>query len=141
MSVVVGVDGSGPSIEALRFAAAEARLRGASLRVVHGFTIPITGSWTAGAVVDAEPFEQAARNLVEEAITAVGSDLEGLVVERVVEVGGAVSVLLDHASRDDLVVVGSRGHGGFKGLLLGSVSQQVATHAPCPVVIVRGDHD
>lgn len=74
-------------------------------------------------------------------MTAVGGDLEGLDVEKVVEVGSAVTVLMDHTSADDLAVVGSRGRGGFKGLLLGSVSQQLVLHAPCPVVVVRGVED
>ena len=139
MTVIVGIDGSEQSMEALQFAAEEAKLRHVPLRVVHAFEVPITGAWTAGAVIDPEPFEQIARNLVDNAITALGSDLEGVaVVERVVEPGGVVTVLMDGASKDDLIVVGSRGLGGFKGLLLGSVSHQVALHAPCPVVVVRG---
>ena len=140
-AVIVGVDGSDQSMDALQFAATEARLRQVPLRVVHAFTIPVTGSWTAGAVVDPEPFERNARHLVDGALTAVGSDLEGIEVEPIVEVGGAVTAILERSSNDDLVVVGSRGRGGFKGLLLGSVSQQVVLHAPCPVVVVRGAHD
>jgi nucleotide-binding universal stress UspA family protein len=139
--VVVGIDGSDESMNALQFAATEARLRQVPLRVVHGFTIPAAVTWTGGPVVGPEPFEHIARHLVDDTLTAVGSDLEGIDVERVVEIGGAVSVLLNHASTDDLIVVGSRGRGGFKGLLLGSVSQQVVVHAPCPVVVVRGADD
>lgn len=139
MRVIVGIDGSEQSMEALRFAAGEAKLRRVPLRVVHAFEIPIAGAWSVGAAIDPEPFEQIARNLVDGALTALGADLDGLgVVERVVEVGGIVSVILEGVARDDLVVVGSRGRGGFKGLLLGSVSQQVVLHAPCPVVVVRG---
>ncbi len=139
--VVVGIDGSGQSMEALRFAASEARFRHVPLRVVHAVGVPMTDAWTVGAVADPEPFVSVGRHLVDGALTAVGSDLEGLDVEQVVEVGSAVSVLIDHASDDDLVVVGSRGRGGFKGLLLGSVSQQLVLHAPCPVVVVRGGED
>jgi nucleotide-binding universal stress UspA family protein len=91
--------------------------------------------------VDPDPFERIAERLVDDSLTAVGSDLQGIEVERVIEPGGSVAVLLDHASSDDLIVVGSRGRGGFKGLLLGSVSQQVVLHAPCPVVVVRGEED
>ena len=141
MTVIVGIDGSDQSAEALQFAAGEAKLRRVPLRVVHAFEMPITGSWTAGAVVDPEPFERVARQLVDGALTALGPELEGIDVERVVEPGGVVSVLIDRAEKDDLVVVGSRGRGGFKGLLLGSVSQQVMLHAPCPVVVVRGGTD
>lgn len=136
-AVIVGVDGSDESMDALQFAATEARLRRVPLRVVHAFTILATDLWTAGIVMDPEPFQRNARQLVDGALTAVGSDLEGIEVEPIVELGGAVTVILEHLSNDDLVVVGSRGRGGFKGLLLGSVSQQLVLHAPCPVVVVR----
>lgn len=138
-AVVVGVDGSDQSIEALRFAAAEARLRHATLRVVHAFDVPTTGSWSAGVIIDREPFERVAHQVVDSALTALGAELEGLDVEQCVDGGGAVPVLIGRASADDLLVVGSRGRGGFKGLLLGSVSQQLVLHAPCPVVVVRGE--
>ncbi len=138
MTVIVGIDGSEQSMQALRFAAGEAELRKVPLRVVHAFEVPITGAWSAGAAIDPEPFEQIARRLLDGALTALGDELDGLgVVERVVAPGGAVSVILERAKKDDLVVVGSRGRGGFTGLLLGSVSQQVVLHAPCPVVVVR----
>jgi nucleotide-binding universal stress UspA family protein len=137
-AVVVGVDGSDPSVEALRFAAAEARFRGLPLRVVHAWMMPVTGSWPAGPGLDREPFERQARGTVERALAAVGSELAGLAVETIVELGSASAVLFGHCTADDIVVVGSRGQGGFRGLLLGSVSQQVVLHAPCPVVVVRG---
>jgi nucleotide-binding universal stress UspA family protein len=142
MTVIVGIDGSDESIEALRFAAGEAKLRQVPLRLVHAFEVPITGTWTAQVAFDPAPFEESARQLLDGAILAVGEDLEGVaVVERVVESGPSASVIMQHAYKDDLVVVGSRGRGGFKGLLLGSVSQQVVLHAPCPVVVVRGRSD
>ena len=140
-AVIVGIDGSDPSIDALRFAATEARLRQVPLRVVHAWMVPVVGLPMDGAVLTPEPFERQARRTVESALTAVGGELVGVEVERVVEIGGAVTVLLEQASKDDLVVVGSRGRGGFVGLLLGSVSQQVVLHAPCPVVVVRGPGD
>ncbi len=139
--VVVGIDGSRQSMAALLFAASEARLRRVPLRVVHAFEVPMTGRWMTEGVLDPEPFERAAHQLADAALTAVGGDLEGLDVEQVVELGSGVSALMRHSSADDLVVVGSRGRGGFKGLLLGSVSQQVVLHAPCPVVVVRGAED
>ncbi len=137
MNVVVGIDGSDQALEALRFAAEEAKLRNATLLVVSGVVFPFAEYWTDIADLDPDLFLERSRRLVEDALIAVGDDLEGVDVERVVEPGPAISVLLDHASADDLVVVGSRGRGGFKGLLLGSVSQQVLLHAPCPVVVVR----
>jgi nucleotide-binding universal stress UspA family protein len=66
------------------------------------------------------------------------SETPEIEIERVTAEGPAARVLIDAVGEDDLLVVGSRGHGGFSSLLLGSVSQQCAHHAPCPVVIVRG---
>jgi nucleotide-binding universal stress UspA family protein len=137
-AVVVGVDGSDASVDALRFAATEARLRDVPLRVVHAWIVPVAASWTAGAVLDPEPFERQADRTVENALAAVGRDLEGIEVETVIQVGSSTAVLFEHCSKEDLLVVGSRGRGGFAGLLLGSVSQQAVLHAPCPVVVVRG---
>jgi len=77
--------------------------------------------------------------MVDDALTAIGSDLEGIDVERVVDMGGPAPMLLAHTSNDDIIVVGSRGRGGFKGLLLGSVGQQVVDR-PCDRARgVRGD--
>ena len=76
--IVVGVDGSDASMDALRFAAVEARLRGAPLRVVCGWSPPVTGKWPAGVVSEPEPFERAARQTVDAMITAIGSELEGV---------------------------------------------------------------
>ena len=135
--VVVGVDGSDHSMDALRFAAREARLRGGPLRVVCGWTPPVIGEFPAPAILDPEPFELAARHTLDSMMAAVGSELEGIEVETVAAAGGAATAILTHCADADLAVVGSRGRGGFKGLLLGSVSQQVVLHAPCPVVVVR----
>jgi len=136
-SVLAGVDGSDASMDALRFAAVEARLRGRPLRVVHAWTAPTVGFPPIDDVKEMDAHERRARMLVDHALTAVGGDLEGLTVDRVVVPGVPAWVLVDQASAEDLLVVGSRGRGGFVGLLLGSVSQQVVVHAPCPVVVVR----
>ena len=134
--VVVGVDGSDHSLEALRFAANEARLRNVALRVVTGWTPPVNDGFLGAPIPDPTLYERAAHNTMESMITAVASELEGVEVETVSDVGEAAAIL-DHCADADLVVVGSRGRGGFKGLLLGSVSHQVVQHAPCPVVVVR----
>ena len=147
--VVVGVDGSAGAREALRWAAAEARLRHTRLRVVHASS---PGFFSAGGAgygypyiggsVDTLPgagysdLRQAAEELVERLIIDVGADADDLEIDRRVVDGGPVEVLIHEVAKGDLLVVGSRGHGGFAGLLLGSVSQQCAHHAPCPVVIV-----
>jgi nucleotide-binding universal stress UspA family protein len=147
--VAVGVDGSVGAREALRWAAAEARLRRTRLRVVHASR---SGFFTAGGAgygypyiggsVDTLPgagfndLRRAAEELVEQVIADVGAEAEDLEIDRRIVEGGAVEVLIHEVCERDLLVVGSRGHGGFAGLLLGSVSQQCAHHAPCPVVIV-----
>jgi nucleotide-binding universal stress UspA family protein len=78
-----------------------------------------------------------AEDPLERAIAEIARDADGVEIESKVVEGGAAEVLVEAVGGDDLLVVGSRGHGGFAGLLLGSVSQQCAQHAPCPVVIVR----
>jgi nucleotide-binding universal stress UspA family protein len=81
-----------------------------------------------------ERLEAGAEQLLESELEAV--DVSGIEVDRLVEPRNPVDALLESAGNSDLLVVGTRGHGGFTGLLLGSVSQQVSHHAPCPVVIV-----
>ncbi len=135
--VVVGVDGSSSSLAALRWAARV----GAAL----GLQIDATTSWEypasygmVGVVGDWNP-EADAHTVIDRAVDAAfdGRAPEGL--RTVVRSGRPAPVLLE-ASRDaELLVVGSRGHGGFVGLLLGSVSTQCAEHAVCPVVVVHGE--
>jgi nucleotide-binding universal stress UspA family protein len=143
--VVVGVDHSPGARVALAFAADEARLRGAKLRAVHAWQYSYIGSTDLeGAIpttaADLHKLQAAAEESLEGSIAEAlpRSDLE--IEQRVVE--GAPAAVLVEASRDaDLLVVGSRGHGGFAQLLLGSVSQQCAHHAECPVVIVRSPRE
>jgi nucleotide-binding universal stress UspA family protein len=135
--IIVGVDGSGPGHTALAWAVAEARVHGATLVAVTAWEFPFVPSGPgAGFYVgpSAEDLTGEARRILDESLAAI--DLEGLSIERVVEYGSPAGVLLDQVRPDDLLVVGARGHGGFKGLLLGSVSQQCATHAVCPTVVV-----
>jgi nucleotide-binding universal stress UspA family protein len=144
-SVVVGVDGSAGSNEALQWAIAEARLRNAPLRAVHAWTyvhplIPsLVGYPYSAETVDStvDDRQQAAEQILERATSEL-AELHDVEIERVIGEGSAAQVLIDSVAPNDLLVVGSRGHGGFASLLLGSVSQQCAQHAPCPVVIVRG---
>jgi nucleotide-binding universal stress UspA family protein len=148
-AVVVGVDGSPGAGEALRWALAEARLRKVPLRVVHAWTYGYAGA-TAGGYgnlgfigsfdspgADAGNLGRAAEETLETAIGEAVGETTDVEIERQVVEGGAAAVLLDAAAAGDLLVVGSRGHGGFAGLLLGSVSQQCVHHAQCPVVVVR----
>jgi nucleotide-binding universal stress UspA family protein len=137
-TIVVGVDGSESARAALRFALEEARLRGATVRAVAAWHVPVAAYGDAFVPPNPEllsELEPRARRELERALAHAGpqADVE---IEQVVREGAPARVLLEEAERADLLVVGSRGLGGFRGLLLGSVSQQCSHHAPCPVVIV-----
>ena len=134
--IVVGIDGSDTSFDALRWAVSEARAHGYEVEAVHAWQLPNPTALGFGATpIDGEEMESAARVELERAVAL--ADAEGIqpITETLV-CGAAANVLLEAARRADLVVVGSRGRGGITSLLLGSVSQQVVHHAPCPVVIV-----
>ena len=142
--IVVGVDGSESARAALRFALDEARLRGAAVRVVGAWQVPI-GAY-GGAMVAPDPglvseLEPKTTRVIERALEEARDAAAGLEVETIVREGAPSGVLLEEAQDAELLVVGSRGLGGFRELLLGSVSQQCAHHAPCPVVIVRHVRD
>ncbi len=140
-TVVVGVDGSAGAVEGLRQAAIEARLRGGRLRVVAVWHVPWT-VYSAGApglnldMVTEDLKSEASRKL-EESLAAVADELEGIEIVRQVCEGQPAETLVEQSAGASLLVVGSRGLGGFGGLLLGSVSQQCAQHARCPVMIVH----
>ena len=141
--IVVGVDGSEGARAALEWAAAEARLRGVRLRAVHawhlpaaaygsgGFVPPVGGGWE-------DDLEAAAKAGLAKTLGDAAGILDGIEVEQRVAEGSAAVVLTEAAEDADLLVIGSRGLGGFKELLLGSVGHQVAQRSPCPAVIVRG---
>lgn len=143
--IVVGVDGSKESRRALRWALDEAQLRNATLEVVYAWTFaPVAAAggfvpYVTGDVVEAIRLE--AEKLVRDMLAEVKEQAEGIQIEQRVAAGQAAKILVEAATGADLLVVGSRGHGGFAGLLLGSVSQQCAHHALCPVVIVPPEHD
>lgn len=135
---MVGIDGSECGAKALRWAAGEARVHGATLVVLHAWQYPYTGSDVAMALpaLRVGKVEDEARMVLRRAVKDEADTLAGLLVEESVVYGEAGAALVVAARDADLVVVGSRGRGGFAGLLLGSVSQHVAHRAPCPVVIV-----
>jgi nucleotide-binding universal stress UspA family protein len=142
--IVVGVDSSPEAKEALRFALQEAKLRQATLRVVHAWQfgyIGASGIEGASPVVggDLGELRHTAALALDATLYEVVPHSNGVAIERRVVEGAPAAVLVDESRRADLLVVGSRGHGGFTGLLLGSVSQQCAHHASCPVVIVHRD--
>jgi len=135
LPIVVGVDGSEASLEALREAARLADLMGCPLKVVAAWQVPVAA--TDYASPPEYNVEEDTRERLAEALRAVfGSDLPaGL--EQEVHLGSPARVLRDLSENARMVVVGSRGHGGFAGLLLGSVSSAVAAHAKCPVLIMH----
>ena len=137
--IVVGVDGSEQSLEALRWAAAEATLRGVRLHVVGTFTTPIMSTGYEVAVPDPSDLQSASETMLAAAVDSVreSGDLDGVDVATEVLEGHAGERLIALSREADLIVVGSRGHGGFLGLLLGSVTTYVVNHAHCPVVVVR----
>jgi nucleotide-binding universal stress UspA family protein len=140
--IVVGVDHSESAKAALRFAFEEAQMRQAPLRPVHAWQfgyIGAPGIESSIPVLGAEPSEHhaAADAALDATVRETIPDPGGVTIERRVVEGAAAAVLVEESREADLLVVGSRGHGGFAQLLLGSVSQQCAHHAECPVVIVR----
>jgi nucleotide-binding universal stress UspA family protein len=136
--IVVGVDASAHSRRALSWAVREAELWGATLEVVHGWLFPIAiYEGTGPSPADPELIEQGSRAVLDAAVGSVGTtgaEVTALLVE-----GEPAPVLTRAAEGADLLVVGSRGHGGFTGLLLGSVSRRCVESASCPVVVVPRD--
>ena len=140
--VVVGIDGSEPSKLALRWARFIARASDSSLDVVAAWQ-PYTaygwlGAGWAPAPTDWNPAEDAEKALAATIVEVFGTDRPaGL--QLTVREGSPARVLLEASHGARMLVVGSRGHGGFAGLLLGSVSAACAEHATCPVLVLHGD--
>jgi nucleotide-binding universal stress UspA family protein len=134
--VVVGVDGSVPSKAALRWALRQAHLTGAAVEAVIAWEFPLVYGYPA-PMLDGVNFEELATNVVKDAIAeATDGTGAGRIYYKVVE-GNAASALLRESADADLLVVGSRGHGGFVEALLGSTGQHCVHHATCPVVVIR----
>ncbi|PRH77584.1 universal stress protein UspA [Streptomyces solincola] len=145
--IVVGVDGSEPSLKALAWAAGQARLTGAVLEAVACWEYP-PNAWagiatgmgpTAPALPDDYDPESLARKELDEALAAALDGPTAAAAVRRVVPGHAAQALTEIAEGADLLVVGDRGYSGVRAALLGSVSTHVAQHAPCPVVVVRGE--
>jgi nucleotide-binding universal stress UspA family protein len=137
--IVVGVDGSPHSEEALRWAIGQARLTGQPVDAVTSWTVPVDlGVGGEGGLV-AYDWEGLAIRTLEHTVAKVVNPADGVQVSQHVVVGHAATVLV--AADAALLVIGSRGRGGFAGMLLGSVSQHVIARATCPVVVVRAPSD
>jgi nucleotide-binding universal stress UspA family protein len=135
--IVVGIDGSEGAARALRFAAQEASWRGTDLRIVAVWNVPAAYyASEAMAPMPVDHFERSMRAAVERQVDDCLAEYPDVERHLVVAEGTPSQVLVEKSERADMLVVGSRGLGGFRGLMLGSVGQQCAHHANCPVVIV-----
>ena len=137
-SVIVGVDGSANSIAALKWAAHYAQSTDGIVHAVYVWSYPISSIAPAplgSPVAPAELMTSAASEALAGFITEADLPADVHVVH-VVREGSTSKVLLDQAKDADILVVGARGHGGFTGLLLGSVANAVINHAPCPVAVI-----
>jgi nucleotide-binding universal stress UspA family protein len=139
--IVVGIDGSGSSASALRWAIRQAALTGAAVDAVTAWHYPDLAA-SGMAVGSLEPdygvFQESAEKIAADAVSSTLDPASDVPVRARVTQGHAAQVLLDASAGASLLVVGSRGHGGFAEALLGSVSQHCVQHALCPVVVVRG---
>jgi nucleotide-binding universal stress UspA family protein len=137
--IVAGVDGSRSSREALRWAIRQGDLTGATVEAVIAWHFPLMVggyAWPPVGVLETTDFRKLAEKTLTDTIAAV-ADSE-TAAAAVVREGNPAQVLIEAAAGADLLVVGSRGYGGFAEALLGSVSQHCVHHAPCPVVVIRG---
>ena len=140
--IVVGVDGSEESQAALRWAADHAAAQAARLEVVCAWDLPFSGLATSyspepAGLPDAREIAGRAENALDETVRKVLGDDLPVDIERVVEQGDPAAVLLRRSEGADMLVVGSRGHGGFSRLLIGSVSEKCVRHATCSVMVMR----
>jgi len=141
--IVAGIDGSESSASALRWAIRQAALTGAAVDAVIAWHYPdLASSGIAVGAVEPtyEIFRENAEKIVADAISSTVDPASDVQVSARVAQGHAAQVLLDASAGASLLVVGSRGHGGFAEALLGSVSQHCVQHALCPVVVVRGPY-
>jgi nucleotide-binding universal stress UspA family protein len=133
--IIVGVDGSNDSINAYRWALDEAKIRNAEVTALFAWELPMIG--IPGAF-DRDELEQEGMRFLNAQLDGQQNG-NGVTVHRVVAQGDPSTSLIEACKRTDaqMLVLGSRGRGGFGGLLLGSVGQECASHAPCPVLICR----
>jgi len=139
--IVAGVDGSPSSVSALRWAIRQAELTGAAVDAVIAWHYPVPAGgygWAPMGMEGGFDFKENAEKVLAVAIGTAYDPGSGVPVRARVVEGNPAQVLLDASDGADLLVVGSRGYGGFTEALLGSVSQHCVHHAHCPVVVIRG---
>jgi nucleotide-binding universal stress UspA family protein len=135
--IVVGIDGSDSAADALRWAIEQAKVTGATVEAVYAWDPGALVSLAVPPLIDWEPLREAAKARPAEIVReAVGSQPGVRIVTKTVT-GNPAQVLVDRSAHADLLVVGSLGLGGLKGMLLGSVGHHCAAHSHCPVVIVH----
>jgi nucleotide-binding universal stress UspA family protein len=135
--IVVGVDGSDASKDALLWAARQAELTGSALHVVSSWEFPVMAYGALMPLPEDFDSEGLSQKTLDQAIDETLGEHPAVQVSTVVAEGPPALELLKAAQDADLLVVGSRGHGAFAGMLLGSVSEHCVAHSPCPVVVVR----
>jgi nucleotide-binding universal stress UspA family protein len=142
-SLVVGVDGSSCSCEAVRWAAGEARRRDLPLRIVHAWLSPLVETSVVPVLGfrSGTDLQTEANKVVTEAAAQAATAAPDIAVETSLVPGDAGAALIEASGDADLLVVGHQGAGGLAGLLAGSVAVAVVSHAACPVVVVRGHQD
>jgi nucleotide-binding universal stress UspA family protein len=134
-TIVVGVDGSPGAERALEWAMDEAHRREMTLLLVHGVEVGVATASPYGSGMVLEQLEESGQQVLNEAMAAVRAN--GLEAAAQIEVGSSAHALIEASRGAAMLVVGNRGHGGFAGLLLGSVSAACVHHAHCPVVVIR----
>jgi nucleotide-binding universal stress UspA family protein len=134
--IVVGIDGSPPSLDALAWATRQAELTAASLDVVMCWEWPTSLGWAVPVPEDFDP-EGDIRVTLETAVAPVRSEHPGVSIEGRVVRGHPAPILVEASKAADLLVVGNRGHGSFVGMVIGSVSEHCAANAHCPVLVHR----
>ena len=136
-TIVAGFDGSAASLEALAWAARQADLTGSTLQIVMTWDWPSSYGWAVPIPTDFDP-EKDVQEAVDTAIAGLRAEHPDLVVDTRLVEGHPAPVLVEASKNADLLVVGSRGHGEFVGMLIGSVSAHCVTNAHCPVLVYRG---
>jgi nucleotide-binding universal stress UspA family protein len=134
--VVVGIDGSQASLDALAWAARQAGLTGARLEVLAAWEWPTSFGWAVPLPSDFDP-EAEVQSSLDDAVGTVRAAYPALAVDARVVHGHPAPILVEASKGADLLVVGSRGHGEFVGMLIGSVSEYCTTNAHCPVLVHR----
>ena len=137
--IVVGVDGSDHSVAALRWGVRLAEALHCTVEAIIVWSYPAPMGVESIAFPEPSLFEDSARRTLDAALeTAFGAETPAMLTRRVVE-GYPAGRLLDLSQGAEMLVLGSRGHGGFVGALLGSVSRRCSEHATCPVLVVHGE--